>query len=177
MYIWTAIDIESQLNEVKRKIKEIENNVGIIDSVVNLPLHVSLKISFETDESISSYIIKTITDYYMDTASFDFSPLCIEKEGTIVWIRMQDNETLSRIHDDLVKILLDKFSIIPHKFDLEYKFHTTLFMDTSVEKISSAYEQIKGISLPEKMFAKRFVMGTSPSGAPGTYKVCKYIEI
>ena len=177
MYIWTAIDIEDQLNEVKEKLGVIENSVGITDSVVNLPLHVSLKISFEVENRIYQDVIKTISDYYETTSTFSFTPLCIEREETIVWIRMQDNETLARIHDDLVKILLDKFSIIPHKFDLEYKFHTTLFMNTSIEKISSAYEQIKNISLPEKMFAKRFVIGTSPSGAPGTYKVYKYIEI
>ena len=163
MYIWTAIDIEDQLNEVKEKLGVIENSVGITDSVVNLPLHVSLKISFEVENRIYQDVIKTISDYYETTSTFSFTPLCIER--------------LARIHDDLVKILLDKFSIIPHKFDLEYKFHTTLFMNTSIEKISSAYEQIKNISLPEKMFAKRFVIGTSPSGAPGTYKVYKYIEI
>ena len=177
MYIWTAINIESQLTDVKDEIKNTESRVGIKGSVVNLPLHVSLKISFYVSDDISSDVIRTIIDFFENLGPFYFEPVGIEKEGTIVWIRMKDSEKLSHIHYTLDQILLDKFNVIPHKFDLEYKFHATLYMDSDVEKISCAYEQIKDIPLPKKLTANHFVIGTSETGAPGTYKVAHNIKL
>ncbi len=177
MYIWTAINVEEQLCELKKKVKEVESNVGIIDSVVNLPLHISLKISFSIDPSMQERVIDEISKYYSSISLFDI-PVCnIERMGKIVWIRMKENEILSRIHSDLDKVMLEKFGVSPHEFDLDYKFHATLFMESDEVKVSSAYNKIKNEILPERLVANHFVIGSSETGAPGTYKVTHNIKI
>ena len=45
MFIWTGINVEKELSALKELKEEIERNLGITDTVVNLPLHVSLRIS------------------------------------------------------------------------------------------------------------------------------------
>ena len=63
-----------------------------------------------------------------------------------------------------------------HEYDLDFMFHTTLFMDDDTEKVAKAYEKVKDISVPDKLVASRFVIGTSESGDLGTYKIHKTIE-
>ena len=56
---------------------------------------------------------------------------------------MNNNDQIDRIHLDLVNIIEKQFGIAPHEFDLDYKFHTTLFMSDDVDKNRKAYEIIK----------------------------------
>ena len=177
MHIWTAINVEEQLTELKSKIKEIEKQVGIIDSVVNLPLHISLKISFAIGDDLYEKAVALLQNYYKSLSPFDVDIDKIEREGSIIWIRIKESDTLTGIHNDLDKLVLENLGIPPHKFDLEYKFHITLFMDGSDNKISSAYNLIKGAALPKKLCASHMVIGSSKTGAAGTYHVDKNIEI
>ena len=46
MYIWVGADVDSQLGEIKELTNDTEKALGIVPSVLTLPLHISLKISF-----------------------------------------------------------------------------------------------------------------------------------
>ena len=70
-----------------------------------------------------------------------------------------------------------KYGVPLHEYDMDYKFHTTLFMDSDTDKMNAAYDAIKNEPVPKTLRADRFIIGTSPSGALGTYSVYKEIKI
>ena len=177
MYVWTAINIDDQLNEIKTQAQVIEQDMNFANSAFTLPSHISLKISFPVDEAAYPSLIQTLLDYYKTLKPFTVEVSGIEMEGTIVWIRMKENDTLCRIHQELDQILQEKYNIVPHQFDLDFKFHSTLFLDSDKEKISSAYNQIKNVSLPLSLCADKLIIGASASGDIGTYRVTHNISL
>ena len=177
MFVWTAIDIESQLSELKSLKSKIEEKLGIFDSVVNLPLHISLKISFEVSDSLYQQVIDAILDYYKSLNKFEIMTKGISREGSIIWLEMHPNASLEKLHLDLMSTMQSRFAIHPHKFDLEFKYHTTLFFGLSDEKLFEAEKLLEYAQIPKKVTADHLVIGSSESGAPGTYRVTHNIML
>lgn len=177
MYVWTAINIDDQLNEIKAQAQVIEQKMNFANSAFTLPSHISLKISFFVDDKIYPCVLQTLLDYYKTVKPFSVDVNDIEIEDTIVWIRIKENDTLRQIHKELDRILQEKYNILPHKFDLNFKFHSTLFLDSDKEKISAAYDQIKNVELPLSLCAHKLVIGASASGDIGTYRVTHNIDL
>lgn len=175
MYIWLGINVDGQLGDVKKKAKEIDKELAFTNSCFTLPLHISLKMSFAIDDAKFSEIAADIENYYSSVESFEIDVRGIENEQVIVWIRMHECEGLNEIHDALNDLLLKKYGIGLHEYDTDYKFHTTLFMDSDGEKINAAFERVKDTPIPKRLVADRFVIGTSQGGALGTYSVYKEI--
>ena len=171
MYVWTAIDVDNQLKEVKELAQIVEKEIGFEKSAFSLPSHISLKISFAIDGTAYASVIKTITDYYQTLSPFCIDVDGIEVENNIVWIRIKESVILHQIHKDLDRILMEKHGIAPHPFDLDFKFHSTLFLDFNKEKIATAFEKIKGAKIPLTLRADTLIIGSSPSGEIGTYCV------
>lgn len=177
MYVWTAIDVDCQLEKIKNQIQLIETRLETKNPALTLPFHVSLKISFGVDDAVYPEIEQTILNYYKSVRPFEIEVDDIEIENTILWIRMKENPSLRQIHEDLDHILSEKYGISRHTYDLDFKFHATLFLDPDKEKVLAVYEQIKGTVLPSSLHARNMILGTSESGAPGTYHVTHRIEI
>ncbi len=177
MYVWTAINVDGQLEEIKKKARYIEKEIGFENSAFDLPSHISLKISFPVDVAAEARVIETILAYYKTLKPFSVDVKGIEVEGTIVWIRIKENAILNRIHNDLDRILFEKHGITPHPFDLDFKFHSTLFLDPSKEKIATAYNKIKKIEIPSSLRANQLIIGASPSGEIGTYSVIRTVAL
>ena len=177
MYIWIGIDVNDQLEALRSRGKEIEDKIGFSNSCYTLPYHISLKISFEVDNDIYSQVIMDILNYYNTINPFELDVRGIENEGTIAWIRMKENHILNQIHDDLDLLLLNKYGIPRHEYDLDYKFHTTLFMDSNSEKVMMAYDQIKGFELPKTLMVNKMLIGSSETGALGTFKITHNVKI
>jgi 2'-5' RNA ligase len=171
MYIWIGINVDDQLKKIKERSFAIEKKLGFKNSNFTLPLHISLKISFEVDDSVYSSVIRTIAEYYQKLNAFEVDVKGIENHEEIIWIRMLSNESINKIHDDLNEILKNKFNVGLHEYDLDYKFHTTLFMDNDSEIIDKAYDLIRNEDLPSKLIVNKFVIGTSESGKLGSYSV------
>ena len=51
MYIWVGINVEDQLREVRRAVDGVFEKIEISNVTCQLPLHISLKISFEIENS------------------------------------------------------------------------------------------------------------------------------
>ena len=175
MYIWLGIDVDSQLNEIKQEAKRVEREIGFIHSNFTLPLHISLKISFKIDDNLVDKLISDISNFFNTIKPFDIQVEGIEYDQTITWIRMKNNQSLNLIHDELNKFLLEKYDIPLHEYDLDYKFHTTLFMDDDSCKVKKAYDLIKTFEVPLTLRANKFLIGKSKEGKLGTYKVFKEI--
>ncbi len=174
MYIWIGIDVDDQLATVREAAKAAEARIGFAHSNFTLPLHISLKISFPTDEPEA--IMETVKSIFRDTPAFDIAVKGIDNEGTIAWIRMENNQHLDGLHDRINEVLLQRHGVGLHEYDTDYKFHTTLFMDDDAVRVTAGYEAVKEISLPRTLRARRFVIGTSESGKLGSYRVTDAVE-
>lgn len=177
MYVWIGIDVDSQLAEVKSKAQEIEREAGFPNSNFTLPLHVSLKISFPVESYLFDGVKADIISVFDESEQFCIKVRGVEFEGNICWIRMERCDALDSIHDKLNSVMLEKYGIPLHEYDLDYKYHTTLFMDSDFEKVSRAYGMLGNVNIPQMLSADKFVIGTSENGALGTYKVVyEYIK-
>lgn len=175
MYIWLGINVDEQLKEVRKRAYAINDDLKFANFCYTLPFHISLKMSFEVEDSLFDKILADVEDYYSTLEPFEIAIKGIENESVIVWVRMRENDKLNKIHDDLNSLLLEKYGVGLHEYDTDYKFHTTLFMDGDTKKIDTAFDMVKDSPLPESITANRFIIGRSDSGALGTYSVSKEI--
>ncbi len=176
MYIWIGIDVDGQLCEIKSKAQKIENEIGFSHSNFTLPLHISLKITFPVENHLFDSVKNDIVGVFDELEPFYIDTQGIEFENVICWIRMKRNPGLDAIHDKLNSVLLEKYGVPLHEYDMDYKFHTTLFMDSDFDKVKSAHTKLGDVYIPQKLLANKFVIGTSESGELGTYKVILEIE-
>lgn len=176
MYVWIGIDVDNQFKEIKNKALVIDKNIKFKNSCFTLPLHISLKTAFKVDKDHFEKIISTIINYYLSIKPFRIDIDSLEKYDNIIWIRMSRNKELDKIHDGLNDILKNEYGIELHEYDLDYKYHTTLFMDNDFNAINEAYNTIKNEELPSSIFANQFLIGTSESGDLGTYTIYKKIK-
>ena len=64
MFIWVGIDVDSQLKEIKECTQTVENELRFKYSNFKLPLHISLKISFEVTDDMFENVIEDILEVY-----------------------------------------------------------------------------------------------------------------
>jgi len=177
MFIWTAIEIENQLIFIKNKIKKAEDIIGFTESNVTLPLHISLKISFEIQNDKYDEILSDLINIYSKVKPFEINVDRIELHETICWIKMFENNILIDLHNQICNLVVEKYGVSLHEFDKCFAYHTTLFLDSDKEKVKEGFMLLKDEELPTKLVANKFVIGGSESGELGTYKVFKEIEI
>ncbi len=177
MYIWVGINVEDQLKEVRRAVDGVFERIDVSNVTCQLPLHISLKISFEIENSLFENALSDITDIYNAQKSFDIKVKGIEKHENIEWIRMYSNESLEALATALNMMLKEKYGIPLHEYDLDFIFHTTLFMDDDAEKINIAHNLLGNVKLPQTLIANTFVIGTSKTGKNGTYSIYKTVKI
>jgi len=176
MYIFLGIDVDNQFLEFKNKAKSVGERIYFKNSCFVLPLHISLKAAFKIEDSIFDNAIEDIVNYYSTIEAFKIDISKLEMYDNIIWVRMIRNKMLDKVHDGLNKMLLDKYNIPLHEYDLDYKYHTTFFMDDDAEKIKEAYSLIKNVKLPQCLTANRFIIGVSETGELGSYRVHKCIK-
>lgn len=177
MHIWIGINVDDQLAKVRRVASAAEAAVGTKHSCYTLPMHISLKISFAVEQERSDEIVDRILAYLGAAKPFDASVRGVECENTIAWIRYTESDALKTLSVGLNDLLLKEYGIGLHPYDNDFKFHTTLFMDDDAARVSSAVEKMGTLPLPTTVRVHRFVVGTSPTGALGTYRVYREIEV
>ena len=177
MYVWVGINVDDQLTEVRRVASAVETAVGTNNSCYTLPMHISLKISFPVDDARFDEIVDRILSYLSATAPFDASVRGVECENTIAWIRYAESDELKALSVGLNDLLLREYGIGLHPYDNDFKFHTTLFMDDDAERVAKAVQRLGTLPLPDAVKVHRFVVGTSPTGALGTYQVYRELTV
>jgi 2'-5' RNA ligase len=175
MYIWFGIDVNEQLLPLRDGIQNAEEVVPPTHSGLTLPLHISLKISFYAPADMVEAIKARVLAYYKSLTPFLIETASIQKEGGIIWLRYQPHATLIEVQTTLNQILLDEFGIPRHPYDLDFKFHTTLYMDSDPDKIEAAAEHLLPLPYPARVIANRFCIGVSDDGSLGTYSVVETV--
>lgn len=174
MYLWVAVDLENQLQELRQELDRVESLICSNDPALTLPLHTSLKISFEVDDKYANEVRCAVREYFSTLKSFKIAPERVESMGSLTWIRMKDSRELCGIHSELDLLMKRKFGVPQHVFDRDFIFHATLFAATAPAR----FEKILCLPrLPEYVTARSFIIGSSRSGAAGTYSVDEIIAI
>ena len=176
MYIWTAIHVDEQLASIKEEAKRIEQIVGFQESNITLPMHISLKISCLIPDERYEEAVQDVTAILENVGTFAVIPRGTELHETICWIAMEENPHLKDLHDRLDRLFLEKYGVPRHKYDLDYQYHSTLFLDSDREKVKEAFLIMKDAQIPSVLTANRFLIGKSAEGKLGTYRVIKEIK-
>ena len=177
MFVWVGINVEEQLKETRMAVDGVLEKIAISNVTCQLPLHISLKISFNIENELFESVLKDIESIYQAQKPFEIDIKGIEKHENIMWIRMYSNAEIEELATKLNLMLKEKYNIPLHEYDLDFIFHTTLFMDDDAEKINIAHNLLGDLALPQTLMANRFVIGTSETGENGTYRVYKTIEV
>lgn len=172
MYIWCAIDLDRQLLGLHSAAEKVSFEVGKGNPALTLPLHISLKISCEVEDRRFDEVVEEISAHFSGESPFEITPICVERCGGVVWIRHRETPELSSLHEWLVDLFRDKYGSVPHEFDLDFAYHSSLFVGEEGDAIR-AYELLKSVKLPERLMADSFVIGCSESGKAGEYKVIR----
>jgi 2'-5' RNA ligase len=176
MYIWIGCKLPQSFEEsIRRRALEANRHIQADTVAFLLPQHISLKISFETPQPAE--VLDFLTRLLESEKKFYVNLSPIEQMGNILWNPARENETLNRLHQTLDQQLLQHFHIEQHPFDREFRFHSTLFIDEDTGKISQLYQLLKDTPLPEALAVDTFLLGISPDGSAGSYKVARMIKI
>ena len=176
MFVWIGLSLENELFNLTQKIIKYSNDNNIITPLKDLPIHVSLRMSFEIEKKDFNNIEGELTQFSSSLSPFKINFKYIEANNNIIWIKCEETNELLKAHDTVCNILKDKFNVPLHAFDKEFVFHSTLFMDDPC-KIQSHIDNINKINLPDCVISNTVLIGTSESGEPGTYKIYKTIKI
>lgn len=176
MYFWVAVNLNEQLDQIKNFSKKLAKKFSLDKTAFLLPMHVSLKISFFIDNDKQNEMLCFLTDYFKKQKPFEIAPLQIESCNDIIWIKMQQNQTLERLHRELDELLLKNYGVSQHEFDLNFTFHSTLFINLTNEQKEIALKRLKPTDLPKTIYADSFLIGTSASGKAGTYSVLQIVK-
>ena len=143
MFVWVGINVEEQLRETRMAVDGVFEKIDISNVTCQLPLHISLKISFEIENEIFDSVLNDITAIYEAQKPFEIDVKGVEKHENIMWIRMYSNNEIEALATALNMMLKEKYGIPLHEYDLDFIFHTTLFMDDDKEKINTLVPLMK----------------------------------
>ena len=172
MFIWTALEMESQMPETKRDIRKIASAVGREDlPCFSLPLHLSLKISFPVPDGEADAVRGSIREIFAGFAPFPVSILGVERRGGLIWLRAKTSPELVSLHETLDGVLSERFGVPQAAYDRNFLFHVTLFHGLTGEEAAQALGALEEAILPVRSWAKTWLIGSSPDGVPGTYRI------
>lgn len=177
MYIWLSLNVDKYFNNMKMAVKKVKQKLQISYGDEKLPWHISLKMPFLVTNGEEESIINDIEKIYSTLSPIVLKIKSLEYLNNILWIRYYDDEKLKYIGRSINEMLKNKYNISYHEYDLDYKYHTTLFMNDNVNIIIEGYEALKNELLPEEIYIDKLFIGYSLDGKSDTWKILKEIKI
>ena len=161
MYVWIGCDINPKFTEYREKVKEFNADLNLSERAFGFPQHISLKITFEMEEEIAKHCIKDIVEFLKGAKPFTVRVEKLElTDDGIIWLRMEENEQLRFLHDELDQIGIS-YAVKQHEFDKRYIFHSTVIMDENREKLATMFGRLKDVPYPEELKINTFLVGHS----------------
>ena len=172
MFIWVALEMESQMPETKRDIRKIASTLGREDlPCFSLPLHLSLKISFPVPDGEAGDVRSAVREIFAGITPFPVSILGAERRGGLIWLRAKPSPELVSLHETLDRVLAERFGVPQAPYDRDFRFHITLFQGLTGEEAARALGSLEEAIIPVRPWAKTWLIGSSPDGVPGTYRI------
>lgn len=175
MYLWIACDAERELAAIRSFCREQNRRVGLSEVAFSLPQHVSLKISFSVPDTQVEAIIARLEQIVQEASPLLLQPKTIERQGEVLWLAFEPTAALVELHRVLDEVMEREFGVLPHPYDLDFRFHSTLFLDADTDRLIQMERLLSDLPLPSAFTVNRFLIGSSPSGRAGEYTVCKRI--
>ena len=174
MYLWVGISVKEDFKDMRTRCEKIAAKLEMEDYCFQLEQHISLKMSFEAGTDFDS-IVNDLDELLAREKPFELEVSGIECFNGISWIKFKNNTQIDVLHRKICDLMKDKYHKELHEYDLDFLFHSTLFMDNNQNKIEEAYRLIKDIEIPNRIMVKDFLIGYSETGTLGTYRVLKRI--
>jgi 2'-5' RNA ligase len=163
---------------MKAKVVKLNKKFGFTEIASHLPQHISLKISFECENHVEvmNDLEKEVLSKY---SNFNVKTKLMEVNPGIIWILYDKNEMLEKLHNDIVEFLESKYKIVPHEFDKNFIFHTTLIHDetASISKLRELKDQLEKSFEPKVLNVSEIIFGASEDNQPKTFKTIKEISL
>ena len=175
MYIWCALDLDRALCGIRRAAIEYNTRLRLSELAFTLPQHLSLAISFEVEDGAWREAVELIEHTAKDVPPPTLTPLGVERQGDIIWIAFEKSEPLGRLHSLILNDVKGELGIPPHTFDLDFRYHSTLFLGGDGAALSEMAEHLSKIALPQSLIADGYLIGISESGRAGEYRVVRKI--
>ena len=176
MYIWIGAKLPDAFErEVRSLCVHCNQQIGLDMVAFSLPQHISLKISFEAQQP--ELILEGIAAILSKQSAFAVHIKNPERVGNILWLPVEENECLKRLHEELDACLEERFGVVKHPFDRAFLFHSTLFIDENASKVASMEALLANAPLEQELWVDTFLLGISETGKPGTYQVIRQIKV
>ena len=177
MFIWVAVDLNKQLKTVRNIAINLNKKYGLNDLALLLPQHLSLKISFFVPDEKANLAIEFLQNYLKKQKPFSLTAQGFESQSGIVWLKFNATKTLKKMHNELDALMLENFNVKQHEFDLNFAYHSTLFINLNGEQANAVMHDLKEQPFLKNVNANAFIIGTSHTGKAGTYSVIKTISV
>ena len=176
MYIWTGCKLpEDFASFIRSRCVELNRDIGLSTVAFSLPQHISLKISFQSEDY--NEILDYLEDYLSKQSPFSLCMQNPEQAGSILWMPVEENHRLRQLHEQLDAQLEQHFGVPQHQFDKYFLFHSTLFMDSDTDKIAQMCRMLEEYPIERELQVDTFLLGLSETGKPGTYRVVREIKV
>ena len=176
MYIWIGCKLPEDFAQALRTFCLRENAaIGLDTTAFSLPQHISLKISFDAPEY--EQVLDELSAFLSAERSFSVRLLPPQRQGQILWLPAEEDPVLRQLHDRLDGFLERRFGIPQHEFDKAFLFHSTLFIDSRGEKLHRMHRVLSPFPLPRELQIDTFLLGISPDGTAGSFRVVRSVEI
>ena len=176
MFLWIGCKLpEAYEQEIRSHCLQQNQKIGLDTTVFSLPQHISLKISFETEQVTA--ILQYLTEILSAQASFSVRLLGAEQFHNILWIPVDENERLWQLHRLLDTQLEERFAIEQHEYDKCFQFHSTLFIDPDPEKIATMAAALASYPIERELTIDTFLLGLSETGKAGSFQVVRELKI
>ena len=178
MIIWVALETENQMPETKRDVMKIASSLGRADlPCLALPLHLSLKISFPVPEDKAEAVRRAIREIFAGVAPFPIRFRGAERRDGLIWLSAEPEFALRTLHEALDEKMREGFDVPQTVFDRDFRFHVTLFQDLEDAEAAKALGAVEACVLPSRIWAKSVLIGSSPGGLPGTFRVDEILPL
>lgn len=176
MHIWIGCLLPEEFEKALRGVcTPLGQEFGLDAVAFSLPQHISLKISFPYNGDVQA-LLDYLTELLKNQPSFTVHPKPIERQGNILWIPFAESGQLQQLHNLLDTKLKKDHSVPQHIFDKAFLFHSTLFFGPE-EPLEQARQALQSFPIPQELRVSVFVIGTSETGQPGTYRVVRSISL
>jgi len=172
MYIWIGCKLPEDFEtEIRSYCLERNRSLGLDTTAFLLPQHISLKISFSSDQP--EVVLEDLERFLSAQSPFTVQIKGAERAGNILWVPIAENAGLQRLHAQLDARLEQRFQIPQHEFDKCFLFHSTLFIDPDGEKLAQMEKILAEYPVERELLVDTFLIGLSETGKPGTYRVVR----
>lgn len=134
-------------------------SVGLPENVFKLPLHISLKKSFYTEEfdAVKDEMLKIMNSVGHFHCRIDK----VDLHRDMLWLSLVNDGKLRRIHEELDCLLETKYGVPISRYDRIFQPHISLFTRGTPEQMLTMYDRLKKHDLGKEIEISRFVIGSS----------------